>query len=87
MHESALTDWQFPHGGAWQDPTKCGEKLYAKAQEALAKDAGVCAAVSEQSLASLDATAVEALAAKCAAVLAAKQGDGASAAKRAKTDA
>ena len=69
---SALTDWVFPHGDSWADEAACGPALHAKAKEAIVKQAGINASVTEAALSTLDKKQVEELAAKCAAVLAAK---------------
>ena len=59
----------FPHGTKWADPAHCGEKLHAKAKEAIIKEGNVSASITEDTLSVLDKATVEALAARCAAVL------------------
>jgi len=66
---SALDDWAFPHGKSWSDEAACGAVLHAKARAAIVKEGEQAAAVTESTLAALDPSLVEALQAKCAAVL------------------
>lgn len=72
MVSTSVGEWVFPHGTSWADPALCGAKLHAKAKEAIVKEGNVSAGITEATLSVLDKSTVEALAAKCAAVLSKK---------------
>jgi L-fuconate dehydratase len=70
---SALADWQFPFGKSWNDEKAVGPKLKKRAQEAVAEEGLRATNIPVSGLEAVDVKQVEALQARCAAVLEAKR--------------